>query len=400
MQINPGHHLTYCTNIHPGESWPEVLASLDHLLKVKQLTEVDGPFGIGLRLSARAAEELAGTQELTSFRRWLSDHECYVFTMNGFPYGEFHGERVKDDVYTPDWTTRDRVDYTIRLFGILAELLPAGMDGGISTSPLSYRFWFTSEEELARATRVSTRHLMEVVLHLVRIKERTGKSLHLDIEPEPDGILENSQEFTDFYRKVVLTQGLDWLQRELGVPRATAEAAIREHLTLCWDVCHFAVAYESPADVLQNMREAGIRVGKLQISAALKADLTEDRAAVHAALLPYDEPTYLHQTALRHRRGNIRQFPDLGPGLAALSDPAYTELRTHFHVPIYTDCYGRLQSTNDAIAETLKLWKADPFTHHLEVETYTWDVLPDHQRLTLTDSIHRELEWVRNQLNR
>lgn len=394
MHIYPDSHLTYCTNIHPGESWLEVFESLRHTLTVKRKLKGRGAFGIGLRLSAKAASELARTRVLESFREWLQDNDCYVFTLNGFPYGEFHGEVVKGKVHEPDWTTRKRVTYTKLLFDLLAELLPEGMGGGVSTSPLSYRPWFPSSAEAKHAMQTATLNLMEVVLHLVKLKERTGKSLHLDVEPEPDGLLDNSRDFVTFFQGEVMTAGLDWLHHHLRTTRAAAEAAIREHLAYCWDICHVAVAYEQPAEVLHSMEGAGIRIGKLQISAALKAGLGENRREVFDALLPYKEPIYLHQAALLDRDGGITRLPDLGPALEEIEHPRYKEIRTHFHVPIYTDSYGILESTNSTIADTLKLWEARPFTNHLEVETYTWDVLPDHQRLDLTDSITRELNWV------
>ena len=380
------YHLTYCTNIHPGETWEEVRESLKYVLEVRDRLQQSGPFGIGLRLSARAARELAGAQVLRSFRNWLQQHNCYVFTLNGFPYGDFHGTAVKDRVHTPDWTTRDRLTYTKQLFDILAELLPEGMTGGVSTSPLSYAPWHRSAAALQRAKQVSAHYLAEMVDYLADIHQRTGKLLHLDIEPEPDGILEDSEGFVAYYNDYLLKQGRD-------------EALVRRHLQVCYDVCHFAVGYESPATVLARFKQQEISIGKLQISAALKADLADtDRRLVRTALQPYDEPTYLHQVTLRHREGTIRGFPDLTPALASLDDPGHTELRTHFHVPIYTDSYGVLQSTNDAIVETLAQWRSAPFTHHLEVETYTWDVLPDHQRLGLTESIARELDWVVREL--
>ncbi|NJB85001.1 hypothetical protein GGR26_000746 [Lewinella marina] len=386
MEIFPHQHLTYCTNIHPGESWAEVRESLRHVLAVKQLSSPDRPFGIGLRLSGRAASELAEAPRLMAFKEWLREHDCYVFTMNGFPYGGFHAEVVKDQVHAPDWSTRERVVYTKLLFDILAELLPEGMDGGVSTSPLSYKPWHPEAggggAQVPGYAQMEA-HILEVIDHLDGIRRRTGKVLHLDVEPEPDGLLENSTEFIQFYRRLA---------------RGEREAAVREHLAICYDVCHFAVAYEDQASALKALAEEGIRIGRLQISAALKADLTTDRQRVHDSLQPYDEPVYLHQVALRRKDRSIDRFPDLAPALAALHDPDYRELRTHFHVPIYADSYGVLQSTNDAIRETLRLWKAAPYTRHLEVETYTWDVLPDHQRLSLTDSIHRELDWVRRQL--
>lgn len=381
MKIPHHSHLTYCTNIHPGETWAEVQRSMQYVLEVRDKLGGTDPFGIGLRLSAKAAAELARPQVLSDYQAWLAENDCYVFTMNGFPYGGFHDEVVKDQVYAPDWSTRARVEYTKQLFDILAKLLPEGLDGGVSTSPLSYKPWFGGAGGGAPVpwTPKMEAHVLEVIDYLAELYARTGKDLHLDLEPEPDGLLENSDDFLAFYARML----------HLG-----EEERVRRHLAICYDVCHFAVAYEKPADVLHQLSEAGVRIGRLQISAALRADLTADRQAAHDALLPYDEATYLHQTTLRRKDGSLQQFGDLTPALAALPDTAYTELRTHFHVPIYADRYGVLQSTNDAIRESLRLWNLSPYTTHLEVETYTWDVLPDHQRLTLTDSIARELQWV------
>ncbi len=382
MKIEYDSHLTYCTNIHPGESWEEVRNSLQYVLDVKRQLAPYKPFGIGLRLSAEAAAQLARPKCLKAFKRWLDVNDCYVFTMNGFPYGGFHGERVKDQVHAPDWRTRERVTYTKQLFDILAELLPEGLDGGVSTSPLSYKPWLgggAQEQDLSRMVE----HILEVIDHLALLRSRTGKDLHLDLEPEPDGLLETTEEFLQFYQ-LVLKEG--------------KEEDVRRHFAICYDVCHFAVGYESPAVSLQLLRDAGVRIGRLQISAALKADLHQDRSEIRYNLAPYDEPVYLHQAALRRSDGSFDRFPDLSPALVAMEDPDYTELRTHFHVPIYADSYGLLHSTNDAIREALRLWKKNPFTPHLEVETYTWDVLPDHQRLNLTESISRELRWVREQI--
>jgi hypothetical protein len=366
-----------------------------HVLDVKQRLSPSHPFGIGLRLSDRAARELAEPARLAEYKAWLERHDCYVFTLNGFPYGGFHGEVVKDRVHAPDWTTGKRLNYTILLFDLLAELLPEKLaEGSISTSPLSYRPWFPTESDRATATRAATLNLMRTVLHLLRLKQRTGKSFHLDLEPEPDGLLDNSRDLIQYFHEEVLTAGLDWLHRQMGGSRAAAESAIREHLAFCWDICHVAVAFEEPAEILRAMQSAGIRIGKLQISAALKAYPTGSIAEVQRALQPYAEPVYLHQASLLDGAGRLHRFTDLAPALAALNADAYRELRTHFHVPIYAPGYGLLQSTNDTIVDTLRLWKEHPFTNHLEVETYTWDVLPSHQRLGLTDSIVRELRWV------
>jgi len=401
VQISDNGHLTYCTNIHPGETWPAVFGSLVHALQVKEQLNWTKPFGIGLRLSAKASRQLDDGPALAAFRDWLQEKNCYVFTMNGFPYGRFHGEMVKDQVHAPDWTTRERVEYTVELFELLATLLPPHLpEGGVSTSPLSYRWWHPTEAAKLEVRQVGARHLAEVTAHLVALKARTGKSLHLDIEPEPDGLLENSSEFLAFFEQDLLTTGLDALRQKLGCTAAEAADHLREHIQLCYDVCHFAVEYEDDAEaVLRKLDNLGVRTGKIQISAALQTEIGGDTKEVQEALEPYNESTYLHQTVCRTPDGTLVKYPDLGPALEALPKESFTELRTHFHVPIFTDSYGRLRSTNHHIEDLLARWKKQPFSPHLEVETYTWDVLPDNNQLGLTESIARELQWVRKQLN-
>lgn len=398
MQVFENRHLTYCTNIHPGETWEEVLNSLENTLVVKKKLCPKQSMGIGLRLSAQASEQLGIGTKLQEFKEWLTRHDCYVFTMNGFPYGGFHGEVVKDKVHAPDWTTKDRVTYTKRLFNQLALLLPNNMiEGGISTSPISYRHWHKTDLALKKVIEEGALNILKIVVHLVQIRANTGKLLHLDIEPEPDGILENSQEFINFFEEVLLVKGIPFLQQQLGFGEEMAKQAILDHIQLCYDVCHFAVEYESPKPILQRIKEKGIKVGKIQISAAIKTNLAVADTEVQKikdALNPYNESTYLHQTVFKTKEGTIKQFSDLGQALDTIPHPDYIELRTHFHVPIFAKKYGYLQSTQDEIVEVLQLWKATEFSNHLEVETYTWDVLPDNNQLGLTDSIYRELAWV------
>lgn len=402
MQLHNGAHLSYCTNIHAGESWPEVFESLQqYCIPLKATLSPDRPFGIGLRLSNESSEVLAQPAVLAEFQQWLQENGLYVFTMNGFPYGAFHFAVVKDKVHQPDWTTPERLAYSKRLFDILAVLLPDSMDGGVSTSPISYKFWHKTPTALAKAKLTACRNMIELTAHLVRLKQEQGKSLHLDIEPEPDGILEDAQGFIEFYKDYLLGEGRGLLAAELGCSLDAAEDAIREHLQLCYDVCHFAVGFESPAAVIQAMQQEGIRTGKIQISAALKAQLPPDkegRNSIKKQLSPFNESTYLHQVTMQDVDGQLTYYPDLADGLQQVKHPQFKELRTHFHVPIFAKAYGLLASTQDEIVKTLALWKENPFTQHLEIETYTWEVLPADLKLDLRDSIEREMRWVLSEI--
>lgn len=390
-------HLTYCTNIHAGETWEDHFARLrENIPVIKQSVSPLEPFGIGLRLSNSASLELEKPERLEEFRNWLAQVGCYVFTMNGFPFGGFHHTRVKDAVHTPDWLSRERVDYTIRLARILAELLPDDVDGGISTSPLTYRFWHR-EADLPSVFLTATHHIMDVVAELIRIREVTGKLIHLDVEPEPDGLLGDGKAFLDWYVRHLLPTGVPYLQSRSGVEEHVATSIIREHVQLCYDICHFAVSYEDHASMIEHTRALGIKVGKIQISAALRSQMPADmqqRREVLQTFEKFNEPVYLHQVVARKSDQTLLHYPDMPQALEDGKNPQVNEWRAHYHVPLFIGQYDLLHSTQADIREVLDIQMHRLFTTHLEVETYTWEVLPTAMRLPLAESIVRELAWV------
>jgi hypothetical protein len=399
MKLTAGH-LTYCTNIHAGENWADHFNALKlSFPEIKQQLSPNAPMGIGLRLSNIASIELLQNDNLLQFKQWLQHQEAYIFTMNGFPYGGFHYTIVKDQVHAPDWTTDDRIAYTIRLFHILADLLPPGMEGGISTSPLSYRNWFNNELALEAARSAATKNILRVAAELNIIKQKTGIKLHLDIEPEPDGILETGREFIEWFEEDLLPQGISFFEKEYQIPAIESQQLIRDHVNLCYDVCHFAIGYEPHELIINELAQKGIKVGKIQISAALKAEFDTPNAnkqAILAEFEKFNESTYLHQVIARLPDGELLRYPDLPEALIATDDAH--EWRAHFHVPVFLESFGLLQSTQADIIKVLDIQAQNPFTNHLEVETYTWGVLPDALKIPLTQSIIRELEWVKYKL--
>lgn len=397
LQSHPGCHLTYCSNIHSGEEWIDHFRQLKlHLPEIKQRVSPDAPFGVGLRLSAKAAKSLKKPESLVTFKHWLSSENLYLFTINGFPYGSFHGERVKDNVYAPDWTQKARLDYTLDLAEILAELVPEGMDGGISTSPLSYKYWEENppEEEIRR---ISTRHLAEVAHKMADIEKNDGKELHLDIEPEPDCLLENSAETIDFFTRSLFPDGSSYLESKYGYNRAQAEEILHRHIRVCYDTCHFALEYENPHKAIANFIAAGIRIGKTQMSAALKINLGNDpahRKNLAEKLRKFDEPVYLHQVIEKRNDGTYKQFRDLPQAIEHIVDIESEEWRIHFHVPVFINFFDEMSSTQDHILESIGPLLNKAGCKHFEVETYTWEVLPEHLKADITDSIERELNWT------
>lgn len=397
MKLEPGGQLqlTYCTNIHPGDGWGAVDANLRRYAPaLKAQLSPSAPFGLGLRLSARDARELLTGTALEDFRAWLDDAGLYVALINGFPYGRFHGTPVKADVYAPDWQHRARVDYTLDLLRILERLLPDGMDGGISTAPLTYKAWMPTADP--GALDAMTRNVARVAGALVRARQDRGVRIHLDIEPEPDCLLETSGETIGFFERQLLPMGGRLLQDEAGLSAGAAQDAIREHVQVCFDCCHFAVEFEEPLVALEQLHGAGIRVGRVQLSSAIHVAVPHTRAAASSVverLQPFADSTYLHQV-IEREGARLRQFPDLGDALRDPVERGGREWRIHFHVPLFTSDYDGLGSTQGYVARVLGAAVQAPFTTHLEIETYTWDVLPGALKMELGESIRREYQWV------
>jgi sugar phosphate isomerase/epimerase len=388
-------HLTYCTNIHPASGWDAVFANLRRYAPaLKARFSPAAPFGLGLRLSAREARELREGARLDDFRAFLDGEGLYVAIINGFPHGAFHGTVVKADVYAPDWRDAARVRYTLDLVEILRRLLPDGVGGGISTAPLSYKAWMTAGD--TRGWDAIVANVVAVAEVLARVRRDDGRTIHLDIEPEPDCSLENTDETLAFFAERLLPAGAPRLAAALGVGEAEARALLLEHVQVCFDCCHFAVEFEDAAAALARLHAAGVRIGRVQLSSALRVRFPADGdgcADAAARLRPFADEIYLHQVVERGD-GPLLRFPDLGDALARAGAACGREWRIHFHVPLFTDRYERLDSTQGYVREVLRAMVATGATEHLEIETYTWDVLPPGLKRDLLDSIAREYEWV------
>ncbi|PJZ44951.1 metabolite traffic protein EboE [Leptospira brenneri] len=387
-------HLTYCSNIHSGETWSDHFSQLkEHLPKIRKNLSPDSEMGLGLRLANAASIELMEPKTMEEFQSWLKEEGLYVFLINGFPYGDFHETKVKENVYKPDWATRERIDYTIRLFLILSKLLPVGMEGGVSTPPLSYQYFDSNKSTREDRVRLATENILEVLIWLIQIEKETGKTLHLDIEPEPDGILGNLGLWVHWFIDLFLPLAIPKIQNECGLSKEIAELTIRKHIRVCLDVCHSAVSFEENKTVLNLLQKNSIQVGRIQISSALKANFGEHPEKILDLLAGFDEPIYLHQVIAKKNESMMHSFPDLPEALASEVEFG-EEWRIHFHVPVFLESYGLLSSTRKELIELLNLQKEFLITNALEVETYTWGVLPKELQMPVADSIVRELKWV------
>ncbi|MDX1945636.1 MAG: metabolite traffic protein EboE [Pirellulaceae bacterium] len=376
----------YCTNVHAGATLAGTRANLErHALGVKQRYSPHQPMGVGLWLASPAARELVEHGGLAAFRDWLAERGLVPYTLNGFPYGDFHEAVVKHRVYQPTWGDTERLEYTLWLSEILHQILPEGLEGSISTLPIAWGSPCPDRASLEKAAE----NLRRAAWHLHELEQRSGRLIYLCLEPEPGCVFSFADDLVHFFQWQLLDREDDEL--------------IRRHLRICHDVCHAAVMFEDQADVLIKYRDAGIKVGKIQVSAALRMDLdqfeqpaAEARSQAIRQLTTFAEDRYLHQTVVR-RDGEELFFEDLRLALEAESGAPRGQWRVHFHVPIYLREFGLLHSTQEQIAESLSAASRYSGCQHFEVETYAWGVLPaELKQPELAAGIAEELAWLRD----
>ncbi len=352
-----GRHLGYCTNVHPGETLADLnLVVEEHIPRIAQLLGHPGEFGAGLRighgLTRRLVESPSALERLLDL---CQARNVYVFTVNGFPYGDFQASSVKASVYQPDWRSRARLNYTVELAELLARL-PGPKVRTISTVAGGYKPDTSSDD----VKILMAAHLREAATQLARVADGTGVHIRLCLEPEPWTTLETTQEAIDFFVNYL---GID-------------HPAVREHLGLCYDCCHQAVLFEDASDSIRALDLAGIVIGKVQLSSALHLDAPHNPMA-RDALFEFAEPRYLHQVVALTENGILRcrDLPEL-----AQKNPDWCNAlawRCHFHVPIQWRGNDMLGTTRRDWERTLEALNdlGQPYPH-LEIETYTWSVLP------------------------
>jgi hypothetical protein len=389
-------HLTYSTLVHPADNWDQLYNSLvTYLPKVKARLAGNKAFGVCLRLSADTAATLAASAaERDKLKKFLSDNNMYVYTVNAFPYGAFKGEVVKEQVYEPDWRSEERTRYTTDVADVLADVGASGMPLSIQSAPLGFKPRVTGGDVVDSYTD----HVLRVVAHLVALEDRTGRTVQLALEPEPYCFLETTDEAIDYFSKHLYSgAAVEKLAKLARIPISEANEALRRHLGIVYDICHQAVEYEDISASLQKLVDAGVPIFKLQEAAALH--IPEVTQPVVDTLKRYAKTIYLTQT-MEKKDGKITKFLNVDDAIAAFEkNPGPREWRTHIHVPVFLDDLGQFRTTRFAIEDALRFHKQKPLSPHLEIETYTWDMLPDSLKSgDIVDYICRELDWVRGQL--
>ena len=378
--------LGYCTNVHAGADLQTTRQNLQqHALGVKNIVSPDAPMGIGLWLSASAAAKLRQDEQFDDFRDWLTDSGLIPYTMNGFPFGDFHQEIVKHDVYQPTWSDPSRQAYTADLINLLDRLLPAAQEATISTLPICWGTPAPAEADLQQAAQ----HLLELAEQLRQLEEESGRCISICLEPEPGCYLDRGEDIVNFFQNYLLPAG--------------NEETTRRYLRVCHDVCHAAVMFEPQAEVLNRYVNAGLQVGKVQVSSAviLPREVTNsaDLASALEQLAGFAEDRYLHQTVVQSSDGNSTRFyEDLRIALdeVDLAQAVGTEWRVHFHVPIYLETFAHLHTSRADVEACLATCRQLGLDTSFEVETYAWGVLPSELQVPeLATGIAREIEWFK-----
>ncbi|SFJ46357.1 metabolite traffic protein EboE [Planctomicrobium piriforme] len=369
--------LSYCTNVHPGKTIAEVISGLETYTAPAR-RQFGKRIAAGLWLAASVVEELVQQpEEIAKLQAALASADLICYTLNAFPYGDFHSERVKENVYLPDWTDPNRLQYTLRCAHILSQLMPVGTEGSISTVPLGFKGFQHSADFESRCIE----QLLTLARELDQLHDETGQVVRLAIEPEPCCILETTAETLAFFERLFS-----------AAERQQLQDAARRHLGVCYDVCHQSVEFEDVAQSIQQLAQADIRINKVHITCALQLDPTNPAAL--RQLADFVEPRYLHQTIARSRGGEIVRLLDLTAEACSSPSAEFQQAdqwRVHFHVPVHQEQLGELQTTRADLKAALGAVSQLLYAPHLEVETYTWGVLPGEQSPSLVQGLVSEL---------
>jgi hypothetical protein len=371
-------NLSYCLNAFDFTSdWKYTLTEIDRCFNtVREMSgfSSDKMTGLGFWTSEFFLELMRDPDNFRYLQEFLEKRNYYISTVNAFPYGVFHNQPVKDKVYMPNWLNEKRVDFTIKAAEFLEKFLPDGGSGSISTLPGAYRRHIRDYN--GDSLRLIARNLEKTAEYLAYLYEKTGKKIRLGIEMEPDCIWETPDEFAGFYKKYMLPNRYS-----------------REYIGVCYDTCHQELIENGPGAGLEILERYEIPVVKIQLSAALQIQ----NGAKFADIKEFDEPVYLHQTRIfNEKNGTICEtFSDI-PELRSYSGDDVT-LKCHFHLPLFWDSDNTsFKSARKELLAVIRYIKANPgFCRDLEIETYTYSVLPDCVDFrSIGSAVSKEYDWV------
>jgi len=388
--------LAYSTNVHRGEGLGDIYRFMtEFTVPIARRVFGGGESGLELCLGSRSSRELSRRKNLEAFRTFLGENRLALFSVNAFPLLDFHAARVKERVYRPSWDEPERSRATNRIAGILAALLPEGVQGSISTLGGIFR---PRGHDPPTFRRLAAGYL-KTLESLARLEAETGKTIVLAVEPEPDTTMETARDVIDFFEAYLFPVAREvWRRR--GISRSQCESILRKFFTVNFDTCHFSVLFRDLVGSLHELERAGLGVGKIHATSAISLCNPYDAPAAYARFRGMQEPRYFHQFCGRDESGVIvwrgLDLDALPRRLVRGRHPYVSELRSHYHVPLCLGSWNRLDTTRDEtralVVETVRRRLCSQFV----VETYTWPILRGEARLV--EGISREISWLRGAL--
>ncbi len=385
-------HLAYSTNVHRGEKLKDLYAFLSRFtIPVRDRVFRGQRGGLELRFGIGTAKELSAVRARREFAEFLGEQNLYIFSINAFPLLDFHARRVKEQVYRPSWIETDRPRWTNRIAEILADLLPAGLSGSVSTSAGVYR---RTSHDPRTFRRIASGYL-KTLQKLAQIEAKTGRTVVLAVEPEPETSLETAAEVIDFFENYLWPAAKEKWRRG-GLTKSAIENRLRKFFTVNVDTCHFSVLFEDLIDSFKRLRGAGIAVGKLHVTNAIRLKNPYRSPAAYEDFRGMHEPRYFHQFCGVDAGGDVRwrdlDLDRLPRRLVRGKHPDVAELRSHYHVPLYMKRWQRLATTQDETRAAVLDVLRRRATSQLVIETYTWPILRNEEKLV--SGIAREFRWL------
>ncbi|WP_437190715.1 metabolite traffic protein EboE [Planctomicrobium sp. SH527] len=371
--------LSYCTNVHPGITVDAVLAGLqEHTVEAARI--FGKRLAAGLWLSSPVINELNSSNGgIERLQAVLADNQLICYTLNSFPFGDFHSERVKEQVYLPDWSNPERLKYTTQCASVLAQLMPVGVEGSLSTVPLGFK----ERQYPADFRQQCIAQLLELARFLDDMHDESGQVIRLAIEPEPCCVLETTPETLAFFDQLFA-----------AAESAGLLDAVQRHVGVCYDICHQAVEFEDIPESIRQLAAAEIRINKVHITCAVELNCVQGNELGRKQLEGFVEPRYLHQVFAKQKTGGIVSVTDLTKELCERPSAEFeqaSDWRIHFHVPVHIEELGALRTTRHELKPALQAVSDLVYAPHLEVETYTWGVSPGQSPMPLADGIAKEL---------
>lgn len=392
MLLKNKYHLTYCSNIFKEKTWKNLFCKLKKYITNLRKFFIKKHIGLSLCLSNSLTNEIKKPDNISSLKTWLKKNSLYISSINGFVYQTFHQKSIKENIYLPDWTSKKRLIFTQNIIHILKNIIKKNHDGSISTLPISYKLW-TKDNHKHYVLYKTSKHLSDLLILLINIKKQTKNIIHLDIEPEPQCTIETYKETHAFFEHWLLP-----ICKKHLIPKYKKQHLIThiyKHIKICYDICHFSVNFENHKEILNSIKQSKIKIGKIQISSALKIDLNNNnKTSQLKTLLALQNSPFLHQTTEKVAN-KIKKYPDVKYILETFKQKAQGELRIHCHISIHEKIYKNIETTYQETQETLKVFLKTLHIKHIEIETYTHNIIYEDSPLA---AIIKEYNWAINTL--